>query len=147
MKTQHQTEGETIALANNLTSGAHPTGRLTRTAGEAITEGQLLNIDSEGTVGVAAANEDALYIAEDDAASGDPVPVAVLGSAPGTLVGLAGGTIAEGDIVVGAAGGELVELPTAAGTYKVYGRAVKASADGLPVEIAHQLPADVVVTE
>lgn len=123
--------GAMIALAN-IAEGAHANGIVTRTAEGAITKGQILK---KGTASTQAApctelTDKALFVALDDAATGEPVPCAVLGNYTGTVLVLASGAVAVGDTVS--------PTGTAVTTGLTCGRALTAATDDL-IEVAHNV--------
>lgn len=113
----------------------HANGNITFTAGGAIAKGNPVKFDSGKVIATTAANDAAIGIALDSAAaSGDLVPVAVLGAFTGTVQLKAGGAITAGAQVAANA------TATAAATDVIIGRAIEAaSASGDMIEIAHQV--------
>lgn len=113
----------------------HANGNITFTAGGAIAKGNPVKFSSGKVVATTAANDQAIGIALDSAAaSGDIVPVAVLGSFTGTVQIKAGGAISQGAQVTAAA------TATSAATDVIIGVALEAaSASGDMIEIAHQV--------
>jgi hypothetical protein len=136
-----------ISLAN-VAEGVHATGRVTRQAEAVIVRNQLLKKGSAArTVVPCGANDKPLYVAQDDAAIGDILEVAVLGAASGTLLVTVTESVAEGDDLHTAADGESSKLSAAAGTYYRVGRVISGAGATDLAEIAHEIAQPVVVTE
>jgi hypothetical protein len=108
--------------------GTH-SGHITKTAAAAITQKYLLGKfgSSPDTVEICAANDVPIGVITDEAAVGDPVDLALLGS-PDTLLGVAAGSINAGDVLVAAASGMVRQMPTTAGTHNIIGTALTATA-------------------
>ena len=117
----------------NTMEKTHPNGNITYTAAAAITRGQPLKFSSGKVTPTTAATDLAIGIALDSAASGDIVPVAILGAYTGTVELKAGGAISAGAQVTAAA------TATSAATDVIIGVALEAAAaSGAYIEIAHQ---------
>ena len=112
----------------------HENGNVTFTAGGAIAKGEFVKFSSGNVVKTAAATDQAIGVALDSAAaSGDILPVAVLGAFKGTIQIKAGGAIAQGAQITA------LGTATSAATDVICGVALEAaSASGDMIEIAHQ---------
>ena len=114
-----------------MTKGTKTTGLTTCTAAAAIKRGQILKYATDGKVTpCTAATDAAVFIALDDAASGDRLACAILGSATGTQLALATGTITPGAFV-----NPLGAVAAAGNT--VVGRALDDAKAGEFTELAH----------
>lgn len=103
----------------------------TRSASAAITGGQLVRVSGSGTVApVSAASADWLGVAAFDASSGDNVTVFCGGVQRLT----ASGAVTAGDIVVGAASGQVATNAAPAAGQQV-GIALTTAASGALVEV------------
>lgn len=127
---------------NALGDGVHPDGHVTRTADAAHTLKNLIvkeGTTAGSTVAICGLNARPIGVCEDTPeAADDPVNVALLGVAPGTLLAVAAGAITAGAAVYTAANGKV--SATGASTSYFLGFAVTAAAaDGDPVEIAHTI--------
>ena len=111
-----------------LTYGTHK-GTITRIAGSAIAKGQALKKgDADGkVVPCALATDVAVGVAADAAASGETVPVLLLGASGETVPVLATGAIAVGDAVG--------VLGTAVASGLHIGRALEPAASGELFEV------------
>ncbi len=125
--------GALIALAN-IAEGAHANGMVTRVAEGAVLAGQILKkgtADSQ-VAACAALTDVGLFVALDDAADGEIVPCAVLGSYTGTVLALAGADgVAVGDTVS--------PIGTAVTTGLTIGRVLTAATEGNYAELAHKV--------
>lgn len=89
---------------------------------------------TSGKVDIATATDKPIGIITDEGITGDPVNLALLGSASSTLLARAGASISAGDDLVPNATGQAVPVPASAGTYYVVGQAVADAASGTLVE-------------
>lgn len=123
---------DSIALAN-IAPGEYQGGRKTMIAGAAFTA-PFLFCEVGGAANTVTVCNNAgdipLGVICDEAASGENVEVALLGSADGTRKVTAGGNISFGDMICTGAAGKAVALPASAGTYYIVGRALEAAVDG-----------------
>lgn len=112
----------------------HPNGNITFTAAAAIAKGELVKLSSGKVTPTTAATDLAIGVALDGAATGDIVPVAILGNYTGTVQIKAGGAIAAGDQIAANA------TTTADSTDVIIGIALEAAAaSGDMIEIAHSV--------
>ena len=92
-------------------------------------------------VTLAGAGDKALGVSPDrPKVAGDQLAIWLLGNHEGTLMGVASGAIAAGDLLVPAANGAISKLPAGAGTYYVVGEALAAAVDGQYVAFIHRYP-------
>ena len=133
---------------SNVASGIHA-GHITKDAEVVISTRYLM-----GKLGTAvnqvdictAADEPLGVITDEAAAAGDPVNVALFGSAESTQLMVASEAITAGAKVYTAAGGKVQNEPALAGTYYQVGKALEAGiADGDVIEVDAQEPIRVVV--
>jgi hypothetical protein len=119
-------------VVSNIAEGTHA-GLVTRRADSALSQAFTLVQTGSDEAHVAACDASAipLGVIEDEApAAEDPLTVALLGSAASTLVVRAGASITAGDFLVSDASGEARTLPATAGTYYIFGRAIRNAASG-----------------
>ena len=84
----------------NFKRSVSPDGRKTFIADAAIKAGQAVKLAADDSVTpCTAAIDAAVGIARTDAEAGDTVAIALLGITPGTVIAVAGGTLATGDKV------------------------------------------------
>lgn len=115
-------------------NGIHHDGIVTFTAAAAIVKGDILKFSSGKVTPTTAATDLAIGVAVDGAASGEIVPVAILGNKIGTVLVKAGGAVSQGAQI--AADG----TATAAATDVIVGIALEAAAaSGDLIEVAHQV--------
>lgn len=140
----------THAIAANITTGTHESGALPRRADAAITTRYLLvkpGSDADH-IAVSGASDIPLGVCPDEPSAAEELTaVHLLGTYPGTLKMVAGGSIAHGALVSAAANGKVITLPTGAGTYHIVGRSVNraTAADNDVIEVAHCFPIQRVV--
>ena len=140
-------DGDSLSFSN-VASGSHA-GNITKDAEVIIGTRNLL-----GKLGTAVnqvdicttADEPLGVITDEAAAAGDPVNVALFGSAGSTHLMVASEAITAGAKVYTAAAGKVQNEPAVAGTYYQVGKALEAAtADGDVIEIDAQEPIRVVV--
>jgi hypothetical protein len=113
---------------------------ITYRAGGAIPRHRLVQLSSDGTaVSVAGAGDQPIGLSTDEAALGESLDIALLGSAD-TLTARASGSIQAGDILVPAAEGRVKTLPTATGSYSQIGIALRPAVSDALVEIMPCVP-------
>lgn len=138
-----------LIVAANVAEGQYQGGKRTVYFDEAVTTKNLLmkaGTDSDH-VAICGASDTPKGFCPDEGAAGDEGELRMLGGAPSeTGLGVASGAIAADDRLVPAAGGKVKTLPSAAGTYWVVGKAIKAAADGETVELVESFPHQVTVT-
>ncbi|PTY03090.1 hypothetical protein DB346_07505 [Verrucomicrobia bacterium LW23] len=140
--------GARVLCANDVAEGMHY-GAITRLSDAAIAaRHSLVKVGSDAAhVAVTGVSDIPLGICLDEpAAAEEPVAVALLGAAAGTLRAVASGTVTAGDYVVPAASGAVRTLPVAAGTYYIVGRAIATAASGALVEMDPCVPVQRVVS-
>lgn len=142
--------GTTRILAlNALGDGTHLGGKLSLKSDAAITTRHLLakrGSDANHAAVIAAASDEPLGLLFDEAAAAEAaIGLQLLGVSPGTLVGVAQGTIAADVDVYSYGDGTLTVVPTSAGTFWKVGRSVTASTAGLLIEFEPCVPQKVVV--
>lgn len=134
----------------NIAEGRHATGNVTKLTDASISTRYLLGKDGSDDNHIAAcgASDIPLGVITDEAsAAEEPVNVAILGNAVGTLLVVASEAITVGEHVYTAASGKVQDLPGSAGTYYEVGVALTAaSADGDVIEIAHTVARKTVVS-
>lgn len=119
---------------HNAIGGVYPNGNATLVAGATIKEGQPLKFSSGAVVPTSGVTDVAIGIALDGAASGDIVPVAILGAFTGTVRLLAADAIDIGAQIT--AKGDA----TATSGDVIIGRALEAAAQaGDIINITHQV--------
>lgn len=122
--------GQRVKLAN-IAEGTHD-GNITKETDAVLTERYLLaKIGSTAArVAVCGAADVPIGVITDEAAAiGDPVNVALLGSARNTLRMVASAAIAQGALVEPAASGRVATKGAGAGSHYVVGRALDAAAN------------------
>ena len=95
-----------IWAANDTLVGTHPDGVINCVAGGTIARNSLVSF-SNGKVIACAAKARPLGIAQDTVNADEGVAIKLLGSATGTVVGIASETIAQGDALYEAANGKV----------------------------------------
>lgn len=121
----------------NVATGVHE-GNITKTLESAAATRYLLGTpgSAPGEVDICGDSDAPLGVITDEGAVGDPVNVALLGSASSTLLMVADGPIAAGSALYTAADGKVQEQPETTGHYYQVGFAVtSASSDGDRVEV------------
>jgi hypothetical protein len=130
-----------LVLAN-IAEGSHGTGRITKLTDAAISgRFRVVKFGSDAAhIAVAAAADAApIGICTDEASAAElPVNVSLFGQTGSTLKCLLGGTVAAGDELAATAGGAVIKLPTATGTYYPFGRALQAGVSGDVIEFMSQ---------
>lgn len=129
----------------NVVAGTVPThpGVVTREAEAAFSAKHLLvkKGTSDTQILLCGANDKPIGPVNDTGASGDDLPVNLLGGAPATRIVVASEAITVGTDVFTAAGGKVSTLSATLGTYYKVGTALTAAAaDGDEIEIAPCLP-------
>jgi hypothetical protein len=121
----------------NIAEGVHGDGNITKLASAAMATRFLIvkfGADADHITISTAATDVLLGVCTDEAtAAEDPVNVALIGSATGTLRVALGGTVAAGDLLTSDGAGKAV---TASSTNKIVGRALGAGVDGEVIEFA-----------
>jgi hypothetical protein len=128
-----------IILSNSAT-GTHACN-ITKYAEEEITAKYLLGKfgTSADKVAICGVSDLPIGVVTDEAAVGDVVNVALLGS-PDTLKVMAGSPITAGTRLVPAAGGKVQPLPSTAGEYCMVGIALTSAVAGEIVEFMSCVP-------
>jgi len=143
----HQlTQSQDIVLANTVPARAGC--RDSKLADAAIGRFTLVKPGSDADhVNVCGAADIPCGITEDSSASAaeERLAYATLGLSHEDKQGIASGDIADGNMLVPAAGGKLKVLPVAAGTYYIVGRAKGGAADTKPVVFTPCFPVQRVV--
>ncbi|MDP0500991.1 MAG: hypothetical protein Q7P63_12930 [Verrucomicrobiota bacterium JB022] len=124
-------QSSNLVFANTV--GEFAAGEITRfSTGALSARNRLVKPGAQPrTVALCEANDLPLGVSQDDAdLAGDAVNVTLLGSAGRTLRAVASGNVAEGALLVPAAGGAVRTLPGTSGTYHIVGRALQAASAG-----------------
>lgn len=134
---------------NALGDGTHPSGILSFKADAAIAVRHYLvkaGSDAYHTAVCAAASDEPKGVCFDEAdAAEDPVAVQLLGAIKGTVLMVAGETIAVDKDVYSKGDGTIQDEPTVAGTYWKVGKSRSASTVGIEIEVEPILPQKVVI--
>jgi len=137
-----------IILAN-IGEGTHGSGQVTKSTGAAIVGRYKVvkkGADDDHVIIVAAATDVPVGVVGDEASAAEmPVDVQCFGGGVGTKKVLLGGTVAFWD-ELSSSNGTAIKLPTAAGTYYPFGRALQAGVSGDTIEFAPAMPVARVVT-
>jgi len=146
--TVNELKAENLLVFSNVAEGTHE-GKITRLTDAVISSKYLLveiGSDGEHVAVCNSANDIPLGVATDEAeAAGDPVNVALLGSAASTLVVTTGAAVTEGDFLTCNASGQAVKLTATPGAYYIIGRALHSSNSGELVEFDPTVPVQRVV--
>lgn len=138
-----------VLRCNAITSGTHPSGKLTLLADAALAARHLLvkRGSDSGHFALGTAADEPLGICQDEpAAAEDPANVAILGAVPGTVLMVGSEAIDADEPVYAAASGKVQDEPGVVGTYWLVGKAIDACAgDGGQFEVAPCKPVKVVV--
>jgi len=132
---------------SNIAEGTHA-GNLTQYLETTVLSRYTLGKPGAASGGllVAGAADKPLGVITDEGVSGDPVNLALLGSASSTLLARAGASISAGDALVPNATGQAIPLPATPGTYYVIGQAVADASSGALVEFDPTVPYAVTVS-
>ncbi|MDR1304471.1 MAG: hypothetical protein LBK76_04525 [Verrucomicrobiales bacterium] len=137
-------------LANSIGAGVHEDGRVTLqlAPGATLATGGLFVTGggAAGLISLCIAATRPLGVVWDEGAPGDTVAVELLGGAAKTRTAQAGATITAYSLLAVNAGGAVIPLPVAAGTYWVVGESLEDATAGDPVEFAPYSPYQVTVS-
>ncbi|MDR3143745.1 MAG: hypothetical protein LBT57_02790 [Puniceicoccales bacterium] len=126
-------------LFSNIAGETHRS-HITYRAGEAITRHRLVKLSPDGTaVSVAGIGDRPIGLSTDEAAPGEMLDIALLGSSD-TLTAQASGSIQAGDILVPATEGHVQALPATTGSYRQIGIALRPAVADALVEIMPCVP-------